>query len=346
MPTVVGLFVILAAVLSLPFLVRAVEENLEIFLFAMGVIAVSVTAQWNLALVEEGLVEPIKITIAVLVAGLLFLALRGRMNRLVNGLTAAMGMRGLTFLVILVLGLVSSAITAIVAALLLVEIVSHLSLDRKSEIRLVVVACFAIGMGAALTPIGEPLSTIAISKLAGEPYHASFWFLSRHLGLFILPGVLIFAIVGALLVSKTSRDESRLVEDREERVRDVLLRTAKVYLFVVALVLLGAGFRPLIDRYVSRIPSEGIYWINSLSAVLDNATMAAAEVGPSMSLQQIVSAVLGLIVAGGMLVPGNIPNIISAGKLKIRSGEWAAIGLPLGLVAMGLYFVALLATGL
>jgi predicted cation transporter len=42
------------------------------------------------------------------------------------------------------------------------------------------------------------------------------------------------------------------------------------------------------------------------------------------------------------LIPGNIPNIISAGKLKIKSKEWIAVGVPIGIVAMILYFVVLL----
>ena len=40
-----------------------------------------------------------------------------------------------------------------------------------------------------------------------------------------------------------------------------------------------------------------------------------------------------------MLIPGNIPNIISAGKLGITSKEWAKLGVPLGLIAMLIYFV-------
>jgi predicted cation transporter len=48
---------------------------------------------------------------------------------------------------------------------------------------------------------------------------------------------------------------------------------------------------------------------------------------------------MGLLIAGGMLVPGNIPNIISANKLGITSKEWARLGIPLGLVLMLVYFV-------
>ena len=45
MITMILLFAILILVLLLPFLVKKVEENLEIFLFTMGVLAVTVTAQ-------------------------------------------------------------------------------------------------------------------------------------------------------------------------------------------------------------------------------------------------------------------------------------------------------------
>jgi predicted cation transporter len=48
------------------------------------------------------------------------------------------------------------------------------------------------------------------------------------------------------------------------------------------------------------------------------------------------------LIAGGMLVPGNIPNIICANKLAIKSREWARVGVPLGLGLMGSVFVALL----
>jgi predicted cation transporter len=73
---------------------------------------------------------------------------------------------------------------------------------------------------------------------------------------------------------------------------------------------------------------------NVVSAVLDNATVAAAEIGPSLSEAQIKSALLGLLISGGMLIPGNIPNIIAAHALHIKSTEWARLGVPLGLIIM------------
>ena len=109
----------------------------------------------------------------------------------------------------------------------------------------------------------------------------------------------------------------------------------------MALVFLGNGFKPMVDATISRIPYQGLYWLNMISAVLDNATLAAAEISPAMNLLQIKSALLGLLVAGGMLIPGNIPNIIAAGKLKIKSSEWAKFGVPLGLLVLTGYFFLL-----
>ena len=50
---------------------------------------------------------------------------------------------------------------------------------------------------------------------------------------------------------------------------------------------------------------------------------------------------MALLISGGMLIPGNIPNIISASKLHITSKEWAKFGAPFGIVMMGIFFVIL-----
>jgi predicted cation transporter len=95
----------------------------------------------------------------------------------------------------------------------------------------------------------------------------------------------------------------------------------------------------LVEKYFMQVPAMGLYWVNMLSAVLDNATLAAAEVGPALSLMQVKATLMALLVSGGMLIPGNIPNIIAAHKLKIKSKEWARVGIPLGLLLMLFYFV-------
>ena len=338
----IGLFVILAVVLFAPFSVKRIEKELEIFLFIMGCIAVTITSQWKIPLIKEALIVPIKITAAVFVAGILFKSFRKPITHNVNKLADAIGIKLFAFLGIIMLGFLSSVITAIIAALVLVEIISCLTLDRKNEVTLVVLACFSIGMGAALTPIGEPLSTITIAKLKGYPYHAGFLFLFRHLWRYIISGIIAFGLLGALFMPAGRQKIRGIEEDREENLKDISIRTGKVYLFVMALVFLGKGFKPIIDTYITKISYQGLYWLNTISAVVDNATLAAAEIDTGMSLLQIKSALMGLLIAGGMLIPGNIPNIISAGKLKIKSLEWAKIGLPLGLVVMVVYFFLLM----
>jgi predicted cation transporter len=337
-----SLLAILVAVLFTPFLVKKVEEELEIFLFMAGVIAMTITSAWSISLIKEALTEPIKITLAVFIAGFLFKFFQQPVARNVNKFADALGIKLFAFLVIVILGILSSVITAIVAALVLVEIIAFLKLDRKNEIILVVLACFSIGLGAALTPIGEPLSTIAIVKLKADPYYAGFFFLFNHLWRYVIPGIMIFGGLGFILMPKEHQLKPSLKEDRLENLKDITVRTVKVYLFVMALVFLGRGFKPIVEAYISRLPYQGLYWLNMISAIVDNATLTAAEITPGMSLLQIKSALMGLLLAGGMLIPGNIPNIISAGKLKIKSSEWARFGLPLGLLAMTGYFFLLM----
>jgi len=340
--TEIALFLILLTVLILPLTVKKVEEELELFLFIMGLIAVSATSQWNFALIKEALIEPVKITAAVLIAGLLFRELRAFIQNNVNRTVRTTGLRTFSFLLVFFLGLISSFITAIIAALVLVEIISHLRLDKKHETKLVILSCFSIGLGAVLTPIGEPLSTIATAKLKGPEYFAGFWFLAVNLWPYVFSGMLVFGAIAASISGTLLAEETGLKEKSRESFKDILMRTGKIYLFVMALVFLGTGFKPLIDNYISLISPEILYWLNILSAVLDNATLAAAEIAPSMSLYQIKSALLGLLIAGGMLIPGNIPNIIAANKLGIRSKDWAKFGIPVGLAVMGFYFIVLL----
>jgi predicted cation transporter len=324
------------------FLIKIIEKELEVFILVIGCIVVTITSQWSAFLIKEALIEPIKITLAVFIAGLLFKVLQKSIAQSVNKIADAIGIRLFVFLVIVMLGLLSSVITAVIAALVLVEIITHLTLERKNEIHLVILACFSIGLGAALTPIGEPLSTIAIAKLKGIPYHTDFFFLFRHLGLFIIPGIILFGLLGVILMPSKLQKVHGLKGGKEEAIKDISMRTMKVYLFVMALIFLGHGFKPIIKAYISSIPHQGLYWLNMLSAVLDNATLAAAEIDSSMALVQIKSALLGLLIAGGMLIPGNIPNIICAGKLKIKSSEWARFGVPLGLMIMAVYFFLLM----
>jgi predicted cation transporter len=343
---VIGLLCIVLMVLVLPVTVHSVEKNIETFLFVMGVLSVSLVhfsgqPLWSVSLVKEALREPLMITAAVLVVGLLVYVFQDAIARAVLKVEHVLGSKLFCFVLVAGLGVVSSVITAIMAAIILVEIVNALKLDKDFETRLVILGCFSIGLGAALTPIGEPLSTICIAKLRGEPYNANFFFLLQHLGYYVIPGIVAIGIFGYFSEPRAEEGKAAGLSDREGRegIGDIFFRAGKVYLFIVALVFLGAGFKPIIDRYIILLPGAALYWINTLSAVMDNATLTAAEISPKMSLFQIQAVLMGLLIAGGMLIPGNIPNIIAAGRLGIRSKEWARLGLPFGFALMVVYFV-------
>ena len=167
---------ILIAVLVGPIFVKPVEHNIELFFLTVGA---CVDGNRTVRLVAGarcghrtnraddrglGVRRMARLTRPVFDSG-------------VPALARKIAARWIYFTLIVVLGLLSSVITAVIAALLLVEAIAMLKLDRPSETAAVVLACFAIGLGAALTPVGEPLGTIAIAALS-----ADFWYLMRLLG--------------------------------------------------------------------------------------------------------------------------------------------------------------------
>ncbi len=358
---ILGLFVIFCAVLLVPFATRKVEENLEMFLFCCGILALTLSGfatipgehtGWSVAIVIEALTRPLNIVSVVgvpigivqivLFMGLLIYYFHHHLERAMNVLASTFSLAVMVPALIIILGLVSSIISAILAAIVLVEVVNALPLVKEAKTEITVIACFSIGLGAGLTPLGEPLTTIVISKLSGDPYHAGFSFLADRLGIYIVPAVIFLGILGLFALKKRQADETDLkcVVGREN-ITDVIIRAGKVYLFIMALIFLGEGFSPLILGYVVLIPPEALYWVNMVSAVLDNATLAAAEISPALSSSQITSALMALLISGGMLIPGNIPNIIAATKTGITSREWARLGVPLGLFLMAIFFVLL-----
>jgi predicted cation transporter len=361
----IGLVVIFLLVLILPFRVKCIEHNLEVFLFICGIAALTIAGfiaipgeqtGWSLTIVKEALLSPVNvvnlfgipigIVQIVLVVGLLIHFFYHKLQAAIVGLVDRFSLQAIVFFLIVILGLVSSIISAILAAIILVEIVNTLPVVKKAKVEIAVVACFSIGLGAGLTPLGEPLTTIVVAKLAGAPYHAGFTYLFDKLGWYIIPSVILLGVIGVILFSRSHTGDALLACTVErETIPEILLRAGKVYLFIMALVFLGEGFKPLILEYVISIPSAGLYWINIVSAVLDNATLAAAEISPMLSSQQITSALMGLLIAGGMLIPGNIPNIIAACKLDISSSEWAKTGIPLGMVLMLIFFIVLFVPG-
>lgn len=331
-----GLIGVLVIVLLFPFLFKTVERNLEVFLLCCGILAGIISGVFDRTLLSTLFTSPLAITSAVFIAGVLFRFFQNQIETTIKSVSQKMPLRLFLAITVVLLGLLSSIITAIIAAILLVTIAKAIHMNRKAEIRFVIIACFSIGMGAVLTPIGEPLSTIATNKL-----NAEFFFLFKLLGTVIIPSLVLLGCLAAILIRPQKRKHIGNQTNQPESMLTIIIRSFKIYLFVMALTLLGVSFEPFIERYLLDLHPLVLYWLNMTSAILDNATLAAAEISPQMDYPTIRAILLGLLISGGMLIPGNIPNIIAANQLKITSKEWARFGLPFGFILMVFYFLCI-----
>ena len=328
---IVSLGLIVLAVLLGPIFIKPVARHIELFFLIVGSLTAIITGTFGWAMLREAATQPIPLSAAVLVFGALAQVARPAFDKFVQWMRRVVPARLIYPTLVLSLGLVSCVITAVVAALLLVEAIAMLKLDRKSETAGVVLACFAIGLGSGLTPMGGPLAAVAIAALG-----ADFWYLIRLIGPLVLAGILLVGVISYLIppVAATPLHAIR----PEERWRDVAVRAARVYIFVAGLVGLSWGLKPSIGAYVGRIPIAVLYWVNSISAVVDNAALTAAEMSPALGRHHQRAMLMGLLISGGMLIPGNIPNIVAANRLGIGSREWARLGLMIGLPLMALCF--------
>jgi predicted cation transporter len=330
-------FVILSALLAGPLIFAPLEHNLESFCFALGMIAVTLSRQWEWHLLRKAILDPMPITITVIVAGILFSALRPVLDRSFGVIRRLLPRPLLASFVVLLIGLLSSAITAVVAALMLVEGIGLMGLGPAERTRVTVLGCFAIGFGSALTPIGGPLATLAASAM-----NLNFAGLFRLLSWWVFPGV----AAASMLTAYYARGPYDLVAvaagaGPHERPRQALLQGLRIFMFIAGLILIGKACAPLASRYVDKLSDGALFWANIISAALDNSTLVAVEF-QHISRDRAQAALISLLVSGGMLIPGNVPNIVCASKLGMHSSEWARTGLPIGLVMLGIYFAVLL----
>ncbi|MFZ2498337.1 DUF1646 family protein, partial [Methanosarcina sp.] len=149
----IGFSIIFLTVLIGPFKIHVIEENLEVFLFFCGVAAMTLSGfveiqgtetGWRPEIIEEALVAPldvgeifgipIGIFQIVLVVGLIIYRWHTPIHKAIRKLTDALSPKIMAFLLIVVLGLFSSVMSAILAAIILVEMVNAMPLSRKSKI--------------------------------------------------------------------------------------------------------------------------------------------------------------------------------------------------------------------
>jgi predicted cation transporter len=326
--------IVLLLLLVGPIAIHFIEQNIEVYVFVIGIVATLMGPGFDRRVILTAGEEPILITLAVVIAGILFSFSRHRLDRAFVRLRRRVSRPLLAALATFVLAVLASIITAIVAALVLVEVVRLLHLRGVARTRVTVAACFAIGLGAALTPIGEPLSALAASAM-----NLPFTGLFLLLGPWIFPGIAVASVLTGWFARGDYQDSASGAHVRETPLA-AIVQGVKVYLFVAGLVLVSYAYAQIATRLVSAVSNDALFWINTLSAVLDNATLVALEVH-DMSLPRAREAIIALLVSGGMLIPGNIPNVISAGALRIGSGAWARVGIPIGLAGLGIYFAVL-----
>jgi predicted cation transporter len=322
-----------------PVVSRWIEERIEIFFLAIGLLAMTLAGAWRLEVAVRAAEVPLGITLTVIAADVVFGRMRGLMDRALGRIQARVARPWLCGGAVFVIALLSALLTAIVAALMLAELVELMRLGPRARLRVAVAGCFAIGLGSSLTPLGGPLSTLAASGLG-----MGFGGLFAMLAPYVLPGMLACAIIAGLFTTSddgasASAAALTLVLIRESVVLAVI-RGLKVYGFIAGLVLVGEAFAPLAARYVPMFGHAALFWANTISAAMDNATLVALEIH-TMDPARAREAIIALLVAGGMLIPGNIPNIVAAAALRIGAGEWAKIGIPMGLVLLGIYFALL-----
>ena len=339
MNILLGLIVI--NLLVWPLTSRWVESHLEIFLLGVGAAAVTVSGGWSVDFIYKTLQYPVNVAFIVLVVSVIFNNYSRYIFRVLFVFFKRLEPRYSFALLVLGLGLVSSLVSVTVSALVLAEVLKVVHLEHKKTVCITVFACYAIALGAVLTPLAEPMGLAISNALSGAPYHADFFFLMRHFSGWILPALLALAVAAGYTARHAGAGMQMYIREDKETYSSVLRRTWHIYMFVAALHLISTGLRPLALSTITHLGGKVLFFANAVSVIIDNATLAAIEIVPTISPADLTYMVIGLVASGSMLVQGNLPNIVAAEKLGIKSREWAALAVPTGIVLMVVYFTLL-----
>jgi len=324
-----------------PLVSRWVESHLELFLLLVGAAAVTVSSNWSWAFIKETLMYPINVAFIVIVISVIFNNYSRYIFRVLFGFFRALEPRYSFALLIFALGVTSSLVSVTVSALILAEVLKVVNLEKDATVKITVFACYAIGLGAILTPLAEPLGLVVTKALSGPPHYADFFFLFRHFFGWIAPGIVCLAVAGGYAARHAGTTLQMHIREDKETYSSMLNRTLHIYMFVAALHLISTGLRPLAQSTIVHLGGKILFFANMVSVIIDNATLAAIEIVSNISLPDLTYMLIGLAACGSMLVQGNLPNIVAAEKLGIKSREWARIAVPTGLALMGGYFICL-----
>ncbi|WP_428053373.1 DUF1646 family protein [Candidatus Avelusimicrobium stercoris] len=333
--------IVVANLLVWPLTSRWVESHLEIFLLMVGAAAVTISGGWSVDFIYETLQYPVNVAFIVLVVSVIFNNYSRYIFRVLFAFFRKLEPQYSFALLVFLLGITSSLVSVTVAALVLAEVLKVVNLERSSTVRITVFACYAIGLGAVLTPLAEPLGLIINNALTGAPHFADFFFLMRHFFVWIAPAILLLSAAAGYSARHAGTTMQMHIREDKETYGSMLRRTWHIYMFVAALNLISAGLRPLAQSTITHLGGKVLFLANAVSVIIDNATLAAIEIVPTISMNDLIYMVIGLAAFGSMLVQGNLPNIVAAEKLGIKSREWASIAVPTGFVLMGGYFIVL-----
>ncbi|MGN0016854.1 MAG: DUF1646 family protein [Candidatus Avelusimicrobium sp.] len=333
--------IIVVNLLVWPLASRWVESHLELFLLGVGAAAVTVSGGWSVDFLYETLNYPVNVAFIVLIVSVIFNNYSRYIFRVLFAFFKKLEPRYSFAVLIFLLGMTSSLVSVTVSALILAEVLKVVNLERSATVRITVFACYAIGLGAVLTPLAEPLGLSINNALSGPPHYADFFFLLKHFFWWIAPAVLLLSVAAGFSARNAGTTLQMHIREDKETYASMLRRTLHIYMFVAALNLISTGLRPLAQSTITHLGGKVLFLANAVSVIIDNATLAAIEIVPSISMNDLVYMVIGLAAFGSMLVQGNLPNIVAAEKLGIKSREWASVAVPTGLVLMGGYFIIL-----
>ena len=92
----------------------------------------------------------------------------------------------------------------------------------------------------------EPLSTIVVSKMGED-----FGYLMGLIGPEVIPTVIVLGLISMFFVQSKESSDTLGSKQPAESYKEIIIRAAKIYLFVMALTFLGHGFVPLLRNMSS-----------------------------------------------------------------------------------------------
>jgi predicted cation transporter len=209
--------------------------------------------------------ESRQITIAVIVAGVLFGLMRERPDSCFDRLGRRIRRPVLTAGSIFVLALLSSLITVIIAALMLVEVISLLRLGGKHAFESRYPVVLRLGWQPPY-PSGRAEIDVMFEASLLRPIEL--------LGPWILPGAAGASILAGYFARGAHHETPQGIQLRESTYR-ALLQGGKVYVFIADLVLVSHAYEPVVTKFIPGAIEHIAVLANTISAVLDNATLVS-----------------------------------------------------------------------